>query len=244
MTIRKAIAVTGLGALPFVVSCGGGEAPKSEAPAAPPKSAAAPAAAASSPAAPPSRARSPSRAPPPAAEKVKLNADPKCAEMHKDGLERQPIQVKDGGLADVLVYVKSPVSGTFPRPPRPCPRPEGLRLHAPHGGDAGRPGPQDPQQRRHPAQHPSPPDRERRVQRRPAQQGMEIRQDLRQGRGHDPGRLRRAPLDARLHLGLSQPVLRGHARKTAPSRSRACPRASTRSRPSTASSRARPRRSR
>src|SRR5262245_7696616 len=41
------------------------------------------------------------------AEKVKLTADPKCAAMHKEGLERQPIKVTDGGLADVLVYVKS-----------------------------------------------------------------------------------------------------------------------------------------
>jgi hypothetical protein len=54
----------------------------------------------------------------PPGEKVKLNADPKCAEMHKDsgGLERQPLHVKDGGLADVLVYVKSPVSGSYPPP--------------------------------------------------------------------------------------------------------------------------------
>jgi plastocyanin len=43
----------------------------------------------------------------PAADKVKLSADPKCAAMHPGGLERQNIKVKDGGLAEVLVYVKS-----------------------------------------------------------------------------------------------------------------------------------------
>jgi hypothetical protein len=48
----------------------------------------------------------------PAAEKVKLSADPKCAAMHKEGLERQAIKVTDGGLADVLVYVKSGAQGT------------------------------------------------------------------------------------------------------------------------------------
>src|SRR6185295_17398551 len=56
----------------------------------------------------------------PAAEKVKLNADPKCAAMHKDGLERWQLHVKDGGLADVLVYVKSGIKGTFPAPTEPA----------------------------------------------------------------------------------------------------------------------------
>ena len=56
----------------------------------------------------------------PPAEKVKLSADPKCAEMHKDGLEKQPIRVKDGGLADVFVYVKSGVTGSHPVPTEPA----------------------------------------------------------------------------------------------------------------------------
>jgi len=56
--------------------------------------------------------------PPP--EKVKLNADPKCAAMHKEGLERAQIQVKDGGLADVVVYVKSGPKGTYPPPSEPA----------------------------------------------------------------------------------------------------------------------------
>jgi hypothetical protein len=52
----------------------------------------------------------------PAPEKVKLSADAKCAAKHPDGLEKQPVKVKDGKLADVLVYVKSGVSGTYPAP--------------------------------------------------------------------------------------------------------------------------------
>ena len=42
----------------------------------------------------------------PPAQKVKLAADPKCAALHPGGLEKEPVKVKDGGLADVLVYVK------------------------------------------------------------------------------------------------------------------------------------------
>jgi hypothetical protein len=39
----------------------------------------------------------------PPTQRVKLSADPKCAALHEGGLERQPLKVKDGGLADVLV---------------------------------------------------------------------------------------------------------------------------------------------
>src|SRR5262245_41667277 len=52
----------------------------------------------------------------PPAEKVKTSADPKCAAMHKDGLEKQPVMVKDGGLANAFVYLKSGVTGTYPAP--------------------------------------------------------------------------------------------------------------------------------
>jgi hypothetical protein len=118
MTMRKTFAVTGLCALPFVVSCGGGEAPKSEAPAAPPKSEAAAPAASAGTASIAGKVSFAGTVPP--ADKVKLNADPKCAEMHKGGLEKQPIHVKEGGLAEVLVYVKSPVGGTYPAPAEPA----------------------------------------------------------------------------------------------------------------------------
>lgn len=47
----------------------------------------------------------------PAPEKIKTSADPKCQEMHKDGLFRSAVEVKDGGLANTLVYVKNPPAG-------------------------------------------------------------------------------------------------------------------------------------
>jgi plastocyanin len=47
----------------------------------------------------------------PAPEKIKTSADPKCQEMHKDGLERKAVEVKDGGVANTLVYVKNPPAG-------------------------------------------------------------------------------------------------------------------------------------
>jgi hypothetical protein len=56
--------------------------------------------------------------PPP--QKVKLSADPKCEALHKEGLQHQPVKVKDGGLADVLVYVKSAVAGSYPPPAEPA----------------------------------------------------------------------------------------------------------------------------
>lgn len=55
--------------------------------------------------------------PPP--QKVQLSADPRCVAMHKNGLERQGIKAKDGGLADVLVYVKTGISGSNPAPAEP-----------------------------------------------------------------------------------------------------------------------------
>src|SRR5688572_9262052 len=50
----------------------------------------------------------------PAPEKIKTSADPKCHEMHKDGLERQTVEVKDGGLTHTLVYVKNAPAGASP----------------------------------------------------------------------------------------------------------------------------------
>jgi hypothetical protein len=112
----KPYAVLTLGALPFlVVACGGGQAPE-QAPAA---GAAKPAAAAAATGTASVSGKVSFEGTPPPAEKVKLSADAKCVEMHKNGLERQPIRVKDGGLADVLVYVKTGVSGTFPPPAEP-----------------------------------------------------------------------------------------------------------------------------
>ena len=59
--------------------------------------------------------------------------------MHKDGLERKVVDVKDGGLKDVLVYVKSGVTGTYPRPDGGGrARPAGLHVQAAHRRAAGR----------------------------------------------------------------------------------------------------------
>jgi hypothetical protein len=43
----------------------------------------------------------------PAPEKVKVAADPKCQSMHPQGLQKQTVQVKEGGLAHVFVWVKN-----------------------------------------------------------------------------------------------------------------------------------------
>jgi hypothetical protein len=56
-------------------------------------------------------------APPP--QTAKLSADPKCAAFHKGGLKSQPIKVKNGGLADVLVYVKSGIGASYSAPAEP-----------------------------------------------------------------------------------------------------------------------------
>ena len=55
----------------------------------------------------------------PAPEKVKVSADPKCQSMHPQGLEKQAVEVKGGGLAHVFVWVKSGVSGSYPAPAEP-----------------------------------------------------------------------------------------------------------------------------
>ena len=47
----------------------------------------------------------------PAPERVKIAADPKCQSMHPQGLEKQTVQVKDGGLAHVFVWVKNAPGG-------------------------------------------------------------------------------------------------------------------------------------
>jgi hypothetical protein len=120
MIIRNFPALLALGLFGAGIACGG-ESPKSES-AAPPAAAAS--AAPASGAAPSAGTASISgkvsfEGPVPAADRVKLNADPKCAAMHKEGLERWQLRVKDGGLADVLVYVKTGVSGTYPSPADP-----------------------------------------------------------------------------------------------------------------------------
>lgn len=56
----------------------------------------------------------------PPAQKVQLSADPRCAAMHEHSLKRYAIKVKDGGLAEVLVYVKSGIGEAYRPPAEPA----------------------------------------------------------------------------------------------------------------------------
>jgi len=124
MSIRNRFAVLVLAAVAVTVACGGGEKQETQAPPPPAGGAAAPPAATTGGAATTGsetisgKVTFDGTVPP--AEKIKLSADPKCVEMHKEGMEKQPIMVKDGGLANVFVYVKSGVHGTFPAPTQPA----------------------------------------------------------------------------------------------------------------------------
>jgi plastocyanin len=119
MSMKNTVTLLTISVLPFLHGCGG-EAPKEEvksnAPAAAaPKTEAAPAAGATTGTASISGKISyPGTVPP--AEKLKVSGDPYCASVHKGGLERQSILVKDGAVANVVVYVKSGASGTYPPP--------------------------------------------------------------------------------------------------------------------------------
>ena len=119
MSMRKSLAVVAFAAPLALVACGGGE--KQEAPAAAPATtqAAAPGAGAAGGAAKGSASiggKISFAGTAPAPEKIKVSADPYCQKEHKDGLERKVVDVKDGGLKDVFVYVKSGVTGTYPPP--------------------------------------------------------------------------------------------------------------------------------
>jgi plastocyanin len=53
----------------------------------------------------------------PAAEKFKMSADAFCAKSHPGDVSREDIVIgKDKGLANVFVYVKSGINGTYPAP--------------------------------------------------------------------------------------------------------------------------------
>jgi plastocyanin len=117
MSMRKSLAVLTFAAPLALVACGGGE--KQEAPAAAPASsqAAAPAGGAAAGKGSASVSGKVSFAgTAPAPEKIKVSADPYCQKEHKDGLERKTVDVKDGGVKDVFVYVKSGITGTYPPP--------------------------------------------------------------------------------------------------------------------------------
>jgi hypothetical protein len=113
--LTKPLALLALGTLPLFVACGGSEPTQPAVPAAQPAKPAAPAAGATA----SISGKVSFEGQPPPSEKVKVSADPKCLALHPQGLEKQPVKVKDGGLADVYVYVKSPVGGSYPAPATP-----------------------------------------------------------------------------------------------------------------------------
>jgi plastocyanin len=69
---------------------------------------------------------------PPAPEKIKTSADPKCQALHPTGLERQTIDTSGGGLKDVFVYVKSGLTGSYPAPSEPVLLDQHGCMYSPH----------------------------------------------------------------------------------------------------------------
>lgn len=47
---------------------------------------------------------------------IAMNADPVCAGLHSSPVTTQTVEAKDGKLANVFVYVKSGLQGSFPAP--------------------------------------------------------------------------------------------------------------------------------
>jgi len=59
--------------------------------------------------------------PAPAREKFKMTADAYCAKQHPGEVEKEDVEIgPDKGLANVFVYVKSGISGTYPPPATPA----------------------------------------------------------------------------------------------------------------------------
>lgn len=55
----------------------------------------------------------------PAPERVAVANDAVCQALHPQGIERRALEVQDGGLANVLVYVKSGLGAAPPAPSEP-----------------------------------------------------------------------------------------------------------------------------
>jgi hypothetical protein len=110
MSIRLAVTLLALATIP--AACGGGSTTDQAAP--PSTTAAAPAASGDG----TISGKVSFTGTAPAPEKVKVAADPKCQGMHPQGLEKQTVAVKDGGLAHVFVWVKNaPGGGAAPTDP-------------------------------------------------------------------------------------------------------------------------------
>jgi hypothetical protein len=119
MSTRKPFTVLALGALPLAMACGGGASREETTP--PATTAASPASGAPATGAGGTGSVSGKvsfTGTVPAPERVKVAADPKCQSMHPQGLEKQTVQVRDGGLAHVFVWVKNaPGGGAAPSDP-------------------------------------------------------------------------------------------------------------------------------
>jgi hypothetical protein len=107
MSFRKAVTLLSFASL--AAACGGGTTSEQAAP--PSTTAAAPAAPAAASGNGTLTGKVSFAGTAPAPERVKVAADPKCQGMHPQGLEKQTVQVKDGGLAHVFVYVKNAPGG-------------------------------------------------------------------------------------------------------------------------------------
>ena len=117
MSMRNPLAIVTLAAPLALLACGGGE--KQDTASAPASTTAAAPAAATGGASKGSASiagKISFAGTAPAPEKIKVSADPYCQKEHKDGLERKVVDVTDGGVKDVFVYVKSGVTGTYPPP--------------------------------------------------------------------------------------------------------------------------------
>lgn len=112
MSLRKTLAIVSLGVAPLIGCGGGGD----SAPASGGSADAAPAASAGATGTASVAGKVTYGGPAPEAETVKMTADPKCKDLHPDGLERAAFEVaEDGGVAGVLVHVKG-ISGSYPTP--------------------------------------------------------------------------------------------------------------------------------
>jgi hypothetical protein len=139
MSIRSSLAVLAAVGL-SCAACGGGA--KEEAPPpAPAATAAAPASGTSSGGSASVEGKISFEGTPPAAEKIKTSADPKCQALHPAGLERQTVDTSGGGLKDVFVYVKSGLAGSYPAPAEPVLLDQHGCMYSPHivGVQAGQP---------------------------------------------------------------------------------------------------------
>src|SRR5262249_16411382 len=56
---------------------------------------------------------------PPPNDKVQMSSDPYCQQHAADYPTVETVKVSDGGLENVIVFVSSPVSGSFPTPSTP-----------------------------------------------------------------------------------------------------------------------------